>query len=316
MFIGVALLVAFGFKNWVCAWVANRMGPRFKSAASVLVAMFRTDVLSGATVAFSSGRSKRPHFPKRCPFCKGSEHVTPPAVLALPSLDWTVRVFPNAFPIVSGTDGRHEVIVETDRHGALWEDLPPRQLHRIFEAYQDRFRALSARKNATYVLLFKNFGAKSGASIAHEHSQIVGFPFVPDAVASEVKNAGVLETWAKKEKVVVENVFFKAICPPASRFPYEVCVLCKDGKARFEDFTSEQGAALLSLLQVVIRKVKTAQGAPDYTLVFHAAPPGKKMRFHAEVLPRKAVWGGIELGSGVLVNYKSSSDALRELQEV
>lgn len=243
--------------------------------------------------------------------------------------DWSVRCFPNAFPILSGRAGRHEVIVETAEHGTLWEDLSQKQLALVFEAYQNRFRSLYRPKNAKYVLLFKNFGAKSGASIPHEHAQVVSFPFVPEAVANEVKKAAVLDAWAKNEKAVCENDFFKAICPPVSLYPYEVCILAKDVKnteagkrglnqkksdVRFEDFSAEQGSALLSLMQTLIRKIKKVQGAPDYTVAFHAAPPRKRMRFHVEIVPRKAVWGGFELGSGVLVDFKSPQDALRELR--
>jgi len=227
---------------------------------------------------------------------------------------WSVRVFPNAFPVAWGKAGRHEVIVETPRHAELFEDFSEAQLALLFEAFQDRFAALSRGKSVNYVLLFKNFGDKSGASIAHEHSQIVAFPFVPDAVAAEIGNTQALDADLKLP-AVLENRFFKAVCPKASMFPYQVRVLAKEKKARLEDFSVEQGVALLALLQSVIRKVKTAQGVADYTLVWHAAPKGRRLRFHVDVLPRKSVWGGIELGAGVSVNYKMPREALRELRK-
>ncbi len=277
--------------------------------------MFVRDALSGRVVAFSSSRSKRPHKPKTCPFCKGAEGLTPPAVLALPDADWSVRVFPNAFPVVSGIAGRHEVIVETPLHSGLFENFSRKQLALVFEAFQKRFAALSHGKNARYVLLFKNFGDKSGASIPHEHSQLLSFPFVPDAVKTELKNQRALEADVKGP-ALVETAFFKAVCPAGSLFPFQVRVLAKDKNARFESFSSSQGVALLALLQAVVRKVKKAQGAPDYTVVFHAAPRGKKMRFFVDVLPRKSVWGGVELGGGVLVNFKKPEAALKELKSL
>ncbi len=276
--------------------------------------MFVRDSLSGRMVAFSSKRSKRPHRPTICPFCPGAEALTPPAVLVLPDADWRVRVFPNAFPVVSGKNGRHEVIVETPRHGEWFENYSGAQLALLFGAFQQRFAALSKARNARYVLLFKNFGDKSGASIPHEHSQILSLPFVPDAVKTEWKNRKALEVGMKRP-ALIEDQWFKVICPEASFFPYQVRVLAKDKNARFESLSQEQGVALLTLLQSVIRKVKAAQGAPDYTVVFHAAPKGKVMRFFVDVMPRKAVWGGVELGSGVLVNFKEPRLALEELSK-
>ncbi|MBI2445484.1 DUF4931 domain-containing protein [Candidatus Micrarchaeota archaeon] len=276
--------------------------------------MFVHDALSGRTVAFSSSRSKRPHRPSTCPFCKGCEALTPPATLVLPGADWRVRVFSNAFPVVSGKQGRHEVIVETPRHSELFEDFSERQLALLFEAFQTRFVALSRPASARYVLLFKNFGDKSGASIPHEHSQIVSFPFVPDTVKTEWKNEKALDADGALP-ALLENPFFKAVCPTASHFPYQVRVLAKNKTARFDDFSLEEGVALLSLLQAVIRKVKAVQGAPDYTLAFHAAPKGRSARFFVDVFPRKAVWGGFELGSGVWVNFKEPEAALKELKK-
>ncbi len=274
--------------------------------------MFLEDPTKKIKVAFSSSRSKRPHRPTQCPFCKGSEHVTPPTTFALPASDWKVRCFRNAFPIVYGRDGDHEVIVETPVHSELFEDLSPEQLALVFQAYQDRFKALSSRKNAKYVLLFKNFGVGSGASIPHEHSQVLSFPFVPEMIQSEAKSGKTLDGLLK-QPALLENRFFKAVCPPFSRFAHEAWIAAKDPGRRFENFSGDEGAALLSMLQQIVRKSK--KFAPDYTVAYHAAPPGKKMRFHAEIYPRKAVWGGVELGAGVIVNFKPAAKALRELKQ-
>lgn len=289
--------------------------------------MFVRDALSGQVVAYSSSRSKRPHRPKTCPFCPGNESLTPPATFVLPGTtarkmpsvrshqsDWSVRVFPNAFPVMYGKEGRHEVVVETPRHAELFEDYSEEQLASVFKAFQDRFVALSKNKNAQYVLLFKNFGDKSGASIPHEHSQVVSFPFIPDAISAELRNKNALEADVGRP-ALLENDFFKAVCPAASIFPYHVRVLAKNKKARFEDFSQVEGVALLALLQDVVRKIKMVQGVPDYTLLWHAAPKGHSLRFHVDVLPRKSVWGGVELGAGVSVNFKEPRLALEDLKK-
>ncbi len=289
--------------------------------------MFVRDALSGQVVAYSSSRSSRPHKPKTCPFCPGNEALTPPASLLLSDAkirprqtgrmekrDWSVRVFPNAFPVLDAKDGRHDVIVETPRHAELFESYSVDQLALVFDAFKRRFVALSGLRHAKYVLLFKNFGDKSGASIPHEHSQVVSFPFIPDAISTELKNKKALDADLRRP-ALLENAWFKAVCPAASWFPYHVRVLAKNKEARFEDFSRDEGLALLSLLQQVVRKVKSAQGLPDYTLVFHAAPKGRALRFHVDVLPRKSVAGGVELGSGIWVNFKEPRLALEELRK-
>lgn len=272
--------------------------------------MFVTDPTKKSVVAFSSSRSKRPHKPVDCPFCKGFEHLTPPASLLLPEHNWLVRCFPNAFPIVYGSDGRHEVVVESDVHGELFEDLSPEKIAFVFEAYQSRFRDLS--KKSKTVLLFKNFGDKSGASILHEHAQVISLPFVPEMLAREVESNRVFAKLSK-QKALLENKHFKAICPPFPRFPWEVWVLAKNPRKRFEDFSLDEGVALLALIQRLVRKIKNF--SKDYTLAYHAAPKGKKLWFHVEIYPRKAEWGGIEMGCGVIVNFKKPEDAFRELKK-
>lgn len=264
------------------------------------------DPFQGTRVVFSSGRSKRPHRPDVCPFCPGNEKLTPPSVLELPGKNWRVRAFPNAFPVVKN----HEVIVESPVHGAFFEDFSKEQLRLVFQAYQRRFSSLS--KKGKYVLLFRNFGDKSGASIPHEHAQILSFDFVPDVVRNEIKKPDEFRK-LQNRKALAQNEFFTAFCPPFSRFPWETWILAKNPDRRFESFSEREGVCLLSLLQDVLRRVK--RFSQDYTVVFHAAPVGKKLPFHAEVLPRKAVWGGIELGAGVLVNFKPPADALADLKK-
>src|SRR3989338_5779501 len=162
---------------------------------------FVKDKTKNLVVVQTSSRSKRPHLPSVCPFCPGNESLTPPSTLCLPSAAWKVRCFPNAFPVVAGAP---EVIVETNVHGALFENFSREQLRWVFEAYQNRYRALS--KKGGYVFLFKNFGPKSGASIPHEHAQVVRFPFVQDMLLTEVQHDRAF-TKLLHEPTLAENRF-------------------------------------------------------------------------------------------------------------
>ena len=142
-----------------------------------------------------------------CPFCRGNEEKTPPAIGAWPDArDWEVRIVPNLYPVLgddsSGNNlsfglqqvidgyGRHEVVIDHAHHGIAVQEMTPDHLAMLFGIYQQRMAALYASDpRLKYVLVFKNFGPAAGASIAHTHSQIIATPVVPENVQNEVHHS-------------------------------------------------------------------------------------------------------------------------------
>ena len=125
-----------------------------------MVLEYRLEQTKKQVVVIANERDKRPVVYAKgvqCPFDKGAENTTPPTKLALPSeKNWTVRAFDNAFAFLkrrgkfvpqkgnywtSPAVGDHEVIVETDKHGALYHELGEEQLMLVFDAYRARFHA-------------------------------------------------------------------------------------------------------------------------------------------------------------------------------
>jgi len=151
-------------------------------------------------------RDTRQHV-DRCPFCKGNEEMTPPAVAAYPDPEnWEIRVVENLFPVLgesqSSTNlalglqqaiegfGRHEVLIDHGHHGMAVHDMSSEHLALLFRAYRDRLKALyDMDPRIQYVLAFKNFGPAAGASIPHTHSQVIAMPVVPQNVHDEVENS-------------------------------------------------------------------------------------------------------------------------------
>jgi UDPglucose--hexose-1-phosphate uridylyltransferase len=294
-------------------------------------------------VIIANERGKRPViFGEKfsCPFCKGSEKSTPPTKFALPSdKDWRVRAFDNVFALV-GTEGRyidlnsintisyaygkHELIVETDVHEELFHELGELQLKFLFNAYKHRYEELMADENAKYVHLFKNHGRNAGASIEHEHSQILSLPFVPELILREINASKNAQKQGKclfcdllskeAENVLIENDFFTAICPSFSRFANEIWILPKAHIKSMSDLSEEQGVHLMKLLKACIQKVHYI--LKDYNVVWHNSPKGEELHFHLEIYPRSGYWAGVELGTGVIVNQKSEKDALTALKSV
>ena len=149
-------------------------------------------------------RDTRAHI-DTCPFCRGNEHMTPPAISTYPSAeDWSIRIVENLYPVLGDEDegrsvseglrqiisgyGRHEVIIDHDHHGMAIYDMSEEHLALLFHAYRERMKELyESDPRLRYVMVFKNFGPAAGASIPHTHSQIIAMPVIPENVQAEIQ---------------------------------------------------------------------------------------------------------------------------------
>ncbi|MFA5246961.1 MAG: galactose-1-phosphate uridylyltransferase [Candidatus Micrarchaeia archaeon] len=307
-----------------------------------MVLEFRKDPLKGTLVVVANERALRPSDPHfSCPFCKGAEKTTPPTKLALPNeKKWVIRCFDNAFAIVkprgkfkppkdcdffytSPAYGEHEVIVESpDHHQLFFEIKDPAHLAMIFKAYQERFAVLSKRKATKYVHLFKNHGRQAGASIEHEHSQIISLPMVPENVQKEIDNEA---AYKKKHgkclicdlltresvNIILQNESFTVLCPSFARFPFEAWIISREHKKSITDFNEFEGSQYMQVLRTAIEAVSGV--SRDYNIVYHNGIAGEDSHFHAEIYPRPNVWAGLELGTGIIVNTKTEKESIAAL---
>ena len=297
-----------------------------------MVLEFRRDCFKRVDVLVSDARAKRPRVSNKqgCPFCRGSESMTPPTICAYPNgREWRVRRFRNAFPALkplgkkfSWRDGSapaagdHDVIVETEKHAQAFQDFSLEHLGLVWRAYKEAFLDFSRRKNARLVFLFRNRGPRSGASIPHEHAQIVALPYVPEYVRNEaeaVKRECPFCGIAKREAVLFETENFVCILPKAARLPCESWIVAKRHVRSLTDLSDAEGVELLEALQEVVRR--TAQFEESYNVAFHSAPRGRNFHLHVEIYPRKPTWGAIELGLGLVLNTASEKRAASILHE-
>jgi UDPglucose--hexose-1-phosphate uridylyltransferase len=257
-----------------------------------------------------------------CPFCPGSEQMTPPEILVNRKqgegpggATWEVRVVPNKYPalrIEGALDkqgeglydrmrgvGAHEIVIES----AIHDSDPPRygvqQMTDVISAYRDRMTDLTRDTRFRYVLVFKNYGAPAGASLEHPHSQIIALPIVPARMELELDGAGryfdyrgrciwcdmLAQEIADTRRLVAQNADFVAFTPFASRFPFEVSILPRTHDAFFWTLTGHQMAGLAEILQDVLRRLKLALSDPPYNYMIHTAPPGYQHpdRYHWQV---------------------------------
>jgi len=278
----------------------------------------RKDPIVGRWVIISTERARRPSDfasePVRlaggdCPFCPGSEELTPPEILAFrPSGSppntpgWSLRVVPNKFPALriegdiepSGEGpfdrmngvGAHEVVIETTDHLASLSTLPVERVADVLLAYRERLADLKKDPRFEYVLVFKNHGEAAGASLEHPHSQLIATPIIPVMVEEEL--AGAARYYERKERcvwcdvlrherrgrrrLVAEADGFVAVAPFAPRFPFETWILPARHRSAFEESGVEELRGLATLLGDFLRRMSRVLRDPPYNFMLHTAP--------------------------------------------
>jgi UDPglucose--hexose-1-phosphate uridylyltransferase len=262
---------------------------------------------------------------------------------------WKVRVVPNLYPalvpgeqqlpddpLASGRGmpalfvtkpavGGHEVIVNTPEPLDSLVELGPDGLATAMDAWRQRMRA---HDGARYVHVIVNEGASAGASLAHSHAQLYALPFVPALLARErerftayferTQGRNLLGDLLQEEvraqtRVVAIDDEAAVICPFASRMPYEVMLIPRRPRARFED-DGPLGAALLH--DALARLGRTLGGMPPLNMWVRTAPSGAgEFCWHLDVLPRLAHLAGLEMGTGVSLNIIPPERAAAELRD-
>lgn len=236
-----------------------------------------------------------------CPLCPSYE-LGKPALLALPPQGpWQVRVIPHFNPLyrIEGEPGRqadgiydrmrgvgaHEIIVETPEHNRRLSQMTDEQIERVLSAYALRIADLKRDPRFKYVTVFKNRGPLAGEEWTHSHSQLTATTFVPRRILYELRAAR--EWFQEKERCVFCDIVrqeerqglrivdsqgdYVALCPYASRVPYEVWLLKRKHNHLFEQPRPGSNRRNLAALlgRVLRRLIKVSQA---YHLVVHTAP--------------------------------------------
>ncbi len=239
-----------------------------------------------------------------CPFCPGNEGFTPQPIREHMNAggQWDVRVFHDRAPLFrveGGLDrepegmfdrmnalGAHEIVVETNQHGKTLADLPSDHIARVLEICRDRIIDLKQDPRFRYVSVFKDQGRVRPAAEEHAHSQILAIPVIPTLVERELRWS--LFHFQRKERcifcdivhqerqsgkrIVDDNSDYVCLCPYASRFPYEICVLPTQHSSSFEKgmATESQLKSLANFLKISLLRVQRI--SDKLRLVLHTEP--------------------------------------------
>ena len=289
--------------------------------------------------------------PAEDPFAEGQEASTPPELFALrpdggapDTPGWRVRVVPNLYPALvpdaappepSGTpdlfwagpaSGAHEVIINSPEPVAALADLPVEQLATAVDVWRERMRA---HADAACLHLIVNEGPQAGSSIAHSHAQLYALDFVPAAIARERERSGAYTTRTMggnllgdvlqqevrlRERLVAVDGEAVVLAPFGSRLPYQLMLVPRTPRARFED-DGPTGAALLH--EALSRLRRRFGASPPLDLWVRTAPQGAEhFCWRIDIAPRLTHLAGFELGTGVGINIVAPEQAADELRDV
>ena len=242
-----------------------------------------------------------------CPFCPGNERMTPNPVRECRDSKgaWTVRAFHDLAPVFrieGGAErrgegiydrmnplGAHEIVVETPQHGVTLAHLPAEQISTVLEVGRDRIHDLKQDERFRYVSLFKDQAAPVPTLHGHAHGQILATPVLPVLIEAEFRwchlhfnrkdrciFCDILRQEQQDQKRVVdETEDFIAICPFASRSPYEVWVLPVEHASSFEEDLADRNRllALAAFLKATLQRVENVSEVLH--VVLHTEPNRK-----------------------------------------
>ena len=301
-----------------------------------------------------------------CPFCEGKEGDTPKEIFAIRpnggtgnQSGWMVRVVPSIKPVLriegqlnrrakgmydlmDGV-GAHEIIVETPHHINNAADLPVEQLHAGLQAAMTRMADLERDPRFRYALWFKNYGDVAGAGrVQHSRSQLIATPVTPLRVKEELVGARryfedkerclvcdlLYQEREAKTRVVIDSQHVIALCPFASRFPFEVWMVPKRHSSDFAKMRPEELGDLAAVFKQVLGRLKVTLDDPPYNALLHTAPfrqPRGKIghwktieedyHWHIELIPRLTRVAGFEWGSGFYINPTPPEESAKYLRE-
>ena len=240
-----------------------------------------------------------------CPFCPGSPSQ-PQVISTLPANEHgggpvMSMVHPSPLYRIEGepqrrsegiydvmnTVGAHEVLVQSIRHDIeLWQSSDA-EISQFLLLAANRILDLKQDLRFKYVALFKNYGSLAGQEFDHPVAQITATTFVPRRVLYELRASR--DYYYEKERcvfcdtlnqemrnpvrIVETTSSYVALCPFASRVPYEVWIMPRRHDASFERTVTAKSGNVGELSGILRRTLQRVIAMSDsFHLVLHSVP--------------------------------------------
>lgn len=291
----------------------------------------RKDYLLNKYAIIAPKRGKRPHDVKKtkCPLCSGQ--ITARVIDQIgTNINLQVTSLDNPFPAVTPKNkkayGYQEVIVETTDHNKQLADLSEKQIELVLKMFAKRTSQLSRDKKIDYVLCFKNYGAKAGASLEHSHSQIFATQILPPDIKEELDLAkkykkknktcfycDLIKKESKSKRFIWSDKNMTAFAPMASQYTYEAWIFSNRHIDNITQLNKNELRSLAKILKRLLAKIKKLN--LSYNFFLHQVISNHDQHFCLKIQPRGNTFGGVELGSGLIINSVSPEEAARFLKK-
>jgi UDPglucose--hexose-1-phosphate uridylyltransferase len=242
------------------------------------------------------------------------------------------------------TVGAHEVLVENPRHDRPLWNADDAEIEQFLLLVAQRIQDLKGDARFRYVSVFKNYGAGSGQEFEHPNSELTATTFIPRRVLYELR-AG-LDYFKHKERCVFCDILaqevrggqrvieirgdYVALCPYATRVPYETWILPRTHDSTFEHAALSPAAKLRDLGGLIRRSLQRLRTLTEsFHLVLHTAPNhllqsaslgywktlDQDYHWHVEILPILAAKAKSYTFKEVYYSPVSPESAARRLRE-
>lgn len=290
----------------------------------------------------------------KCPFCPGNESMTPPEVVRFDDAEgrWMVRVVPNKFAALQPEQrpvrsveglfrkvhgfGVAEVVIESPLHNQTLALMRPEEVEQVVRAYMNRQYSISSQEDVAFVNIFRNHGPLAGTSLEHPHSQVIASAIVPPRVREQISFAmkyydthgqcaycDMIEAERRDGgRIVLESEHFVALCPFASRSPYEIRILPIEHSPIFGFGDDRLLKDYASVLRRTLLRLYRGLNDPDYNFIIRVAPVGDESvvyyHWYTVIVPKLTTPAGFEMGTGIYINValpEACAEALRSTPE-
>ena len=223
-------------------------------------------------------------------------------------------------------EDRCEVVLYTPEHDLpFWRLGLPGAL-KVIDLWAERTRALGARPDVDYVLIFENRGEMAGATVHHPHGQIYGYKDIPPAPLRELVNGFLTLPEPVAALDICAHRDWKAAVPDAAAWPYEILIASESGPGQICDPDLDAEALATVLLDALARLDQLFDRAMPYMLWIHQMPFGKErfeqLPVHIHIAPllrasqTQRFVGAAEVGGGLYFNPVSPMDAAQHLGDL
>lgn len=313
----------------------------------------RWNPLLGTWTMVASHRQNRPYLPKDfCPFCQGSGKV--------PN-DFDVISIDNDFPVMMpsppepdpvATDlyqtmpawGKCEVVLYSPLHSITLQELSLEHIQKLVRLWKSRFEEIRKDPHVKYVFPFENKGEEVGATIAHPHGQIYGYPFIPLKLETEYRQAQlyynqqgsclfcriIQEEKEAQKRIVYENSSMIAFIPFFTDYPWGVFILSKRHFSHIDQLTESEERDLAEILKIIVGAFDFLYDRPfPYMMVMHQGPVNHEIEdssyeffhWHIEFYPplrerdKIKFYASSEMGAWAAANVVAVEDSTKQLRE-